>query len=178
MLEIVYYVHGATADNAEHRSTGWKDLPLTERGIKEANSLKEKICDKNFDLIVCSDLLRAKQTAEIVFENKDKIIYDPRLRECNYGKHNGDFSSNVVYDEHIKNPFENGESLKDVEKRIKSLCADLLKKYNGKKIAFMAHRAPQLALEVITKGITWQQAIENDWRKTKSWQPGWEYIIK
>ena len=51
-------------------------------------------------------------------------------------------------------------------------------KYDGKKIAIVAHRAPQLALEVITKNISWEEALENDWRKTKSWQPGWEYIIK
>ena len=27
-------------------------------------------------------------------------------------------------------------------------------------------------------GLTWEEAIEKDWRKTKAWQPGWEYIIK
>ena len=25
--------------------------------------------------------------------------------------------------------------------------------------------------------ITWEQAIERDWRKTKKWQPGWIYEI-
>ncbi len=44
--------------------------------------------------------------------------------------------------------------------------------YNGKTIALVAHRAPQLALDVITKNITWEQAIEQDWRKTKNWQLG------
>lgn len=41
----------------------------------------------------------------------------------------------------------------------------------------MAHRAPQLALEVLAKNIAWKEAIEKDWRKRKAWQPGWEYII-
>ena len=49
--------------------------------------------------------------------------------------------------------------------------------YSGKTIGIVAHRAPQLALEVITKNITWKEAIKNDWRKTGDWQPGWEYII-
>ena len=31
--------------------------------------------------------------------------------------------------------------------------------------------------EIITKNITWEDAIKNDWRKTGAWQPGWEYII-
>ena len=34
------------------------------------------------------------------------------------------------------------------------------------------------ALEVITKGISWDEANKNDWRKTGDWQPGWEYIIE
>ena len=65
----------------------------------------------------------------------------------------------------------------DVEKRVRDFCKFLVEKYDGKKIAIVAHKAPQFALEVITKGITWEEAIEKDWRKTKAWQPGWEYIL-
>lgn len=54
----------------------------------------------------------------------------------------------------------------------------LKENYKGKTIGIVAHRAPQLALEVITKNITWEEANQNDWRKTGNWQPGWEYIIK
>ena len=54
---------------------------------------------------------------------------------------------------------------------------NVIKNYNGKTIALVAHKAPQLALDVITKNITWEQAIEQDWRKTKNWQPGWIYKI-
>ena len=41
----------------------------------------------------------------------------------------------------------------------------------------MTHHAPQLALEVILNGKTWQQAFAEDWRPLKKWQPGWEYEI-
>ena len=53
----------------------------------------------------------------------------------------------------------------------------LKENYSGKTVGIVAHRAPQLALEVITKNTTWEEAINNDWRKTGAWQPGWEYII-
>ena len=69
--------------------------------------------------------------------------------------------------------------MKDVEKRIRDFI-DFLKnnkEYEGKVIGIVAHRAPQLAFEVITKNITWEEANKNDWRKTKNWQPGWEYIV-
>jgi len=175
MIKIKYFVHGATADNIAHCSTGWKDLPLIERGIAESKATLDGIRNEQFDLVVCSDLLRAKQSAEVVFGNRFPIVYDARIRECNYGDLNGAPSSSVVYDEHIKTPFPNGEALVDVEKRVYKLLVELNKKYPGKKIAFMAHRAPQLALEKIINHKTWKQAIQEDWRKTKSWQPGWEY---
>ena len=65
----------------------------------------------------------------------------------------------------------------NVEKRIKNFCDYLLENYDGKHIAIVAHKAPQLAFQVLTQGKTWEEAIDQDWRKTKSWQPGWEYII-
>ena len=53
----------------------------------------------------------------------------------------------------------------------------LEKEYKDKTVGIVAHRATQLALEVIVKNISWEQAIEDDWRKQKAWQPGWKYII-
>ena len=81
------------------------------------------------------------------------------------------------YEEHIYTPFPNGESLKDVEERIDNFIKDIKEKYKGKTIGIVAHRAPQLAFEVITKNISWEEANKNDWRKTGSWQPGWQYNI-
>ena len=54
---------------------------------------------------------------------------------------------------------------------------DLKANYEGQIIGIVSHRAPQLALEVITKKITWEEAIKNDWRKSKEWKPGWIYIV-
>jgi len=56
---------------------------------------------------------------------------------------------------------------------------DYLKKnYNNKSVALVAHKVPQLALDVLLKDKTWQQVFADDWRKNKAWQPGWEYIVK
>ena len=53
----------------------------------------------------------------------------------------------------------------------------LKENYDGKVVGIMAHRATQLAFEVLTKNISWEEANKNDWRKTNSWQPGWNYTI-
>ena len=175
--KIIYFVHGTTTDNAAGKCSGWKQVKLTELGRKRAIKLGEIRKDTHLDIIFTSDLVRAIDSANLAFPNI-KHKQDERLRECNYGDLDGKDKELIVYEEHINEPFPNGESLKDVEKRIASFIKYIDENYRGKTIGIVAHRAPQLAFEVLTKGITWEEANKNDWRKTKSWQPGWEYIIK
>lgn len=175
--KILYFVHGTTYDNASGKCSGWKQVKLTDLGKQQAKNLGEINKNIKFDVIFTSDLVRAIESADIAFPNCHKII-DKRLRECNYGEYDGESKDLVIYEEHIYNSFPNGESLKDVEKRILDFINIINKEYFGKTIGIVAHRAPQLAFDVLTKNITWEEAIKNDWRKTKSWKPGWEYIIK
>jgi len=177
-VKITYFVHGTTLDNIEHKSTGWLPGELSEKGIEQSQALKNQVNINEFDVVFCSDLKRAIDSAKYTFEGLKQIIQDERLRECNYGDLNGKDSSLVKYEDHIETRFSNGECMLDIETRIKSFCEFLLENYNGQHIAVVAHRAPQLAFQVITEGKTWNEVIEKDWRKTKSWKPGWEYIVK
>ena len=176
--KIIYFVHGTTTDNAAKLCSGWKEAMLNNLGIEQAQNLGNVIKENGikFDVIFTSDLKRAIDSSNIAFPEYEKIR-ENRLRECNYGDLDGEHKSLVVYEEHIAKPCPNGESLEDVEKRIREFIEVLKQNYSGKTIGIVAHRAPQLALEVITKGITWEEAINNDWRKTGDWQPGWDYII-
>lgn len=175
--KIMYFVHGTTYDNASKKCSGWKQVELNDLGKEQAVNLGNLNKDLKVDVIFTSDLVRAIDSANLAFPSYKKVV-DKRLRECNYGDYDGESKEFVVYEKHIDDPFPNGESLKDVEVRINSFIEDIKKEYAGKSIAIVAHRAPQLALEVLTKNITWKEAIENDWRKTGDWQPGWEYKIK
>ncbi len=175
-VKIVYFVHGTTTDNLEHKSTGWIPGELSEKGIQQSIDLKGQINIGNIDLVISSDLKRAMDSADYTFKGIKEILHDG-IRVCNYGDLNGLDTSLVKYEDHIDVPFSNGESLKDAEKRVSNFCNYLLENYNGKTVALVAHKAPQLALEVITKNISWQEAIDKDWRKNKSWQPGWIYEI-
>lgn len=175
--KIIYFVHGTTYDNATEKCSGWKQVELNELGKKQAKNLGELTKNLKFDVLFTSDLVRAVDSANIAWPKYEKI-HDKRLRECNYGDYDGKSKSLVIYEEHIDKAFPNGESLKDVEKRIADFIEYIKIEYPGKIIAIVAHRAPQLAFEVLTKKITWDEALKNDWRKTKTWQPGWEYIIE
>ena len=176
-VEITYFVHGTTKDNEKGISTGQEQGELSQLGIKQSKELIKQIGNKEFDVIFCSDLKRAVDSAGITFGDKYAIIHDKRLRECNYGDLNLSEEEKVVYAEHIHKPFPKGESLKDVERRIANFLNFLYEQYNGKSIAIVAHKAPQLALDVLLNKKSWEQAIEEDWRTKKEWRPGWKYFI-
>ncbi len=178
-VNITYFVHGTTTDNENEISTGWNQGELSELGKRQSIELWDKVKDKKFDVVFCSDLQRAVDSANLTFQGKVEIIQDRRLRECNYGELNG-ASSAIVEPRQEKNfeeKFPQGESYEDVKVRIADFLQFLKKNYNGKFVAIVAHKAPQLAMDVIVKGKTWDQAWAEDWRKTKSWKPGWEYIL-
>ncbi len=177
-VTITYFVHGTTLDNLTHKSTGWLPGELSEKGIEQSITLKNQVDINEFDVVFCSDLKRAVDSAKYTFEGVKEIIQDERLRECNYGDYNGEDSSLANYEEHINDKFPNGECMLDVEKRIKSFCDFLLENYDGKHVAIVAHKAPQMAFQVLTEGKSWEEAINQDWRKTKSWQPGWIYTVE
>ena len=60
---------------------------------------------------------------------------------------------------------------------MRNFLSFLKAEYDATHIAIVAHQAPQLALDVLIHGKTWQQAIDEDWRKVKAWKPGWEYQL-
>jgi len=180
VTKITYFVHGTTTDNEQEISSGWFDVDLSELGAQQSVELWNKIKDRHFDVVFCSDLKRAVHSAELTFKNKVKIITDKRLRECNYGEYNAQPSEMVepLQEQYVTKRFPDGESYEDVKNRIRDFLDYLKKNYDGKSVAIVAHKAPQLALDVLLKNKTWEQAFTDDWRKTRAWQPGWDYTLE
>ena len=58
--------HGETVWNTQKLMQGWKDSPLTDRGIKQARQLSERLSEVSFDAIYSSTSNRAVRTAEII----------------------------------------------------------------------------------------------------------------
>lgn len=178
-VNITYFVHGTTTDNEKDLATGWLPGKLSGLGIEQSKKLGEQVATRHFDVVFCSDLQRAIDSAELGFGSKYRIIQDERLRECNYGDMNGKSAASFKdqMGDFVDKPFPDGESYKDTEARLASFVDFLRKNYGGKHVAIVAHQAPQLALDVLLKGKTWQEAINQDWRRSKAWQPGWIYTI-
>jgi len=179
-VKITYFVHGTTTDNEKGVSSGWFDVGLSELGIQQSFNLKIQVQSKHFDVVFCSDLKRAFDSAKLTFEGLASIIPDARLRECNYGEYNAKPSLIVepMQEKCVSERFPEGESYEDVKVRIAGFLDFLKQNYQGKNVAIVAHKAPQLVLDILLKNKTWEQTFSEDWRKTKAWQPGWDYVLE
>ncbi|MDO8469544.1 MAG: histidine phosphatase family protein [bacterium] len=179
VIRITYFVHGTTTDNEQGLSSGWSDVGLSELGVRQSKELGPLTEDRHFDVVFTSDLKRAVESAKLTWGDKYKIIPDARLRECNYGDLNGKPSEMVepMQERSITTPMPGGESYEMVKERVAGFLADLKRDYDGKSVAIVAHKAPQLALDMLLKGMTWEEAFAADWRKKGKWQPGWEYTL-
>ncbi|MXZ30057.1 MAG: histidine phosphatase family protein [Acidimicrobiia bacterium] len=81
--------HAESEWNAQGRWQGQADTPLTERGRRHAAEAGPLLA--SFEMLVCSDLRRARQTAEIIAAGAEieTIDTEPRLRERNAGPWQG-----------------------------------------------------------------------------------------
>ena len=89
-MKLVLLRHGESVWNKENRFTGWTDVDLSEKGVKEAENAGKLLKDKGytFDVSFTSILKRANRTLEIVLKEKNlniPVYYSYRLNERHYG---------------------------------------------------------------------------------------------
>lgn len=159
---LVLIRHGESVWNAQGRWQGWKDIPLTDKGRDEAKLAAAELSDIKFDIAFTSDLIRAKETLEIIKKELKYIelptIVEPGFKERNYGIYTGKVKweiKEMLGEEKFKRlrrgwdvPIPEGESLKDVYERVipkyRKLILPVIKK--GLNILFVAHGNSNRAL--------------------------------
>lgn len=94
-LPIVYLArHGETAWSLTGQHTGLTDLPLTERGERNARALGVRLEGLKFDKVFSSPLRRARRTCELARFGAAAEV-DPDLVEWNYGEYEGRRTSEI-----------------------------------------------------------------------------------
>ena len=137
--------HGETENNKLQRFSGWIDTPLTEAGVRDAESSAAKLAGIHFDKIISSDLGRTFTTAYIIARKigfAAEIERAKELREVNYG----DFANkpysvypNASPEENTNYASPNGESLAQMQQRVLAYIQKLAIDHPDKTILLVGH---------------------------------------
>jgi len=94
-LPQIYLVrHGETAWSLSGRHTGLTDVPLTERGERNAARLSGRLESVNFNQVLTSPLQRARRTCELAGLRQHAEL-DPDLMEWDYGEYEGQRTTEI-----------------------------------------------------------------------------------
>ena len=184
MNKLILLRHGQSQWNLENRFTGWKNVPLTEKGEVEAKKAGELIRKHNISIdgVFSSVLERANRTAEIAIKkaelnnllenNKIIMTCSEKLNERDYGDLVGlnkqetadKFGKDQVHiwRRSYDTPPPNGESLKDVVERVSPYFKENIKPLidKGENILIAAH-GNSLRAMMIELGMYKPEEISN-----------------
>ena len=141
---MIYVIrHGQTDWNKRKITMGRKDISLNDEGISQANDIRKKLDNYNLDLIICSPLNRAKETASII--NKDKnceIIYDDRIMERYLGNLEGHPYTNdndKLWDINVNTKEYGIETMEEFKNRVYDFMDEITKNIPDKDILLVTH---------------------------------------
>ncbi len=149
-MTILLVRHGETDGNAA-RILQRADIPLNERGMRQAERLAQRLSDHGFVHILCSDLERARMTAAPLAARSGIAIEEsPLLQERNFGDLRG-----LPYTELAENPFApdfappNGEDWPTFHARVADAFAFIVNRRHDAKGAL-----------VVTHGLVCRAIVE------------------
>ena len=70
-MQLYLVRHGQSVNNEKGLWTGWHDVPLTDKGHEDALGAKRVLEGISFDRVYSSDLIRARETAQVVLPAYD-----------------------------------------------------------------------------------------------------------
>ncbi len=135
-MDIYLVRHGESTGNAVGVLMGWSEHPLTDRGRAQAAAVAARLALLGPMPVICSDLPRARETAQIIAARwGGEIIPDTRWRECHCGECTGLSWEQIADAEALRARFDadpwhtalpgGGESLAMLRDRVAPAFAEL-----------------------------------------------------
>ena len=163
MGKLILVRHGHTSLNKpgeDERLRAWLDVPLDETGMQEAVDTAEKLHGYPIVAIYCSDLKRARQTAQILKRKvKARITATPELRPWNLGVFGGEKIKDIlpflnILNERTDLAAPSGESFDQFYERYSERLRQLLALADGTQgyVLAVTHVRNLLAATVIIEG--------------------------
>lgn len=135
MGRLILVRHGKSVLNSlddSERLRGWMDIPLDEQGLREAQETARHVAQHSVQRIYCSDLYRAKQTAQaVVRATQAPIVYTSDLRPWNLGSLTGQLVADILptllqLEVDLEMPAPGGESFLSFYERYSRKLMELL----------------------------------------------------
>ncbi len=171
MLDLLIVRHGETDGNLRPTALGTTDLPLNERGRRQAQALARVFKLDKPDVIYTSPLARAAETAKRIGEEHG-LVPLPMLDLC---ERNFGLWENLAVDE-IRVRFEEeysqwqkdivdyqipgGESARVHSERLSRMMDDLIRRHQGEKVMLVTHLGCIRHLLAYLLGM----GVEGSWR--------------
>jgi probable phosphoglycerate mutase len=155
MTTIYLARHGQTDWNAQRRWQGHADPPLNQAGRRESLALGASLAGRGISRVYCSDLERARETAEIVGRALwVELELDERLREVDVGEWSGLTLAEVeeLYPEGFARRraggtgWTTGEPFELMAARVVEALADIATRHAGAAVLAVSHGGPLRAV--------------------------------
>jgi broad specificity phosphatase PhoE len=172
VTHIVFESHAWSEDNDHGIASGWRDSRLSERGRVLAAELGVRRRSNGLQAVFTSDLGRAVETARIAFAHTSiPVLYDWRLRECDYGAWNGRPIADIHGDRrrYLDEPYPGGESWRQAIHRVGRFLPDLRLRWEGAQVLVIGHRATHLAFDHLLNGVPLEELIAADFGGRVDW---------
>ena len=155
MTTLLLVRHGETDWNAAGRLQGHTDRPLNEYGRRQAKELAARLAGEGADAIYASDLVRARETAEILGERLGlPVVVDADLREKNWGTWEGLTGDERVHVEYV------GESTEEHRDRVMGAIRRIAERHPDQRVVVVTHGGSLRRIQAAVNGVA-DPVIEN-----------------
>ena len=152
----VYLVRHGEVNHNLYKLYNREDEYLNETGIKQAEELREKIKNIEYDFIISSPLSRARQTADIINVDNKNIVIDDRLKERDPGSLSGQplevTNREEYWNYYATIQYGTSENIKEFFNRVYNFL-DELKTKDYKNVLRVAHSGVSKAFSGYFNGI-------------------------
>lgn len=192
MKTVFYFIrHGESIANQQNRLCGHTDWDLTDLGREQARCTAQRLQDVPVDVVLSSDLLRAKHTAQAVANLRGlQVQTDPGFREIFVGPWEGQLETDVIAREpealaawrrELKH-VPGGESIQQLYDRVRAALDRAAMLYAGKRVVVVTHATPIRLLTCVLSGRPLEDAaqitpVSNASVTTVVWD-GTDYYLK
>lgn len=186
LTELIFIRHGVTDWNREQRFQGGTDISLNAEGRDQARMTAERLRALPLVAVYCSDLSRARQTAEPIAQALGLgVSVEPALRERGFGSFEG-LTHEELKREHPQAYARwqqrdlsyqmpgGGESLAELRGRVLAQMQVLARRHPGQTVAAVTHGGVLDAVYRISAGLEVDAPRNFELRNASINRVGWD----